>query len=83
MGNDIDSMLKAARQALGGDEKRLNEAAKYNPSLAKLISSMKPEEAKKLMSILNDPEESKRLLATPQAQKLMDSLRRQKGNLNG
>lgn len=66
----LRAMLKQAAGKLGMSENKLMQNAQ-NGKLAQSLGSTHNEALKKALS---DPEEAKRLLSTPQAQKLMQML---------
>ncbi len=66
----LRAMLKQAAGKLGMSENELMQNAQ-NGKLAQSLGSTHNEALKKALS---DPEEAKRLLSTPQAQKLMQML---------
>ena len=54
-----------------------------NGQLDALLANMKPQDAKRLQEILNNPALAKQILNTPQAQKLVRRFAQQGGNGNG
>lgn len=63
---------------LGGAGNNLGSIAEKNPQLASLLSKLSDSDKQKLQQVLNDPEQTRRILATPQAQNLLRSLQTQK-----
>lgn len=64
---------------LGGAGNNLGSIAEKNPQLAGLLAKLSDSDKQKLQQVLNDPEQTRRILATPQAQSLLRSLQTQKG----
>ena len=66
----LRAMLKQAAGKLGMSENELMQ----NAQNGKLVQSLGSTHNEALKKALSDPEEAKRLLSTPQAQKLMQML---------
>ncbi|MCH5354118.1 MAG: hypothetical protein J1E06_11740 [Acutalibacter sp.] len=73
-GAQLEALLKITSQRLGTTPEQLKQAAQ-NGSLSGLVGQ---NEGAALQKVLNDPEAAKKLLSSPQAQKLFQML--QKGN---
>ncbi len=59
------------------EEKRndqLEQAARRNPAVAKALSGLSAEDMAKLRAVLADPEQTRRILATPAAQQMLQKL---------
>lgn len=67
----LHAMLRQAAAKLGMSEEQLLQSAK-NGDLARQLGEGQPNDA--LHRALSDPNEAQRLLATPQAQKLLQML---------
>lgn len=61
----------------GADRMVLDNAAAKNPQIASMLSKLSPADKQKLQNVLSDPEQTRRILATPQAQALLRSLQSQ------
>ena len=73
--NDMNAVIEAASEAVGADRSGLDKIIKNDPQAAKLLSRLKPDDIRKLQQVINDPEKTKALLSSPQAQKLISSLK--------
>lgn len=76
MNNNVDSMLEAVSSKLGITPQRLKEAMqKGDISIA--LEKMSEKDAKKLKSILGNPELIKKMMKSAQAQELKKSMKNQ------
>ncbi len=50
---------------------RLSEAARSSPAVAQALSGLSPQDMEKLRAVLNDPEQTRKILATPMAQQML------------
>lgn len=76
MNNNIDSLLDTVSKKLGITPQKLREAMqKGNLSIA--LQNMPEKDAKKLKSILGNPELIKKMMNTAQAQELKRSMKKQ------
>lgn len=76
MNNNVDSMLEAVSSKLGITPQRLKEAMqKGDISIAR--EKMPEKDAKKLKSILGNPELIKKMMKSAQAQELKKSMKNQ------
>lgn len=76
MNNNVDSMLEAVSSKLGITPQRLKEAMqKGDISIA--LEKMLEKDAKKLKSILGNPELIKKMMKSAQAQELKKSMKNQ------
>ena len=55
---------------------RLEEAVRSDPRIEALLAKLSPQEAERLGRVIADPVETKRLLSSPQAQRIMEALRK-------
>ena len=62
----------------GADRKTLDGIAEKNPQIAGMLSKLSASDKQRLQQVLSDPEQTRRILATPQAQALLRSLQAQK-----
>ncbi len=72
---EVDSMLNQAAAISGGSREGLDKLIGENPQVAKLLSRMTPDDVRRLQQIINDPQKARSILATPQAQSLISSLK--------
>lgn len=73
MDNDrLESLLKLTAQRLGTSPEALKQAAQ-NGTLSNMLGNTG--ESAAVQKVLSDPDAAKKLLATPQAQKLLQLLR--------
>jgi len=70
--SELDRLIKQASGAVK-DPEELKRAAK-SQSVEKVLQGLKPEQARKLQSVLADDAEVKRLLSTPAAQEMLKKL---------
>ena len=71
--DQINEVLDQVSGRLGADSGKLKDAVN-NDSLDKFLGNLKPADAKKLQSVLNDKAETERLLNSPQARMLLKRL---------
>lgn len=69
----INSMIDQLSQRLNADSKDVR-AALEKGNLDKVLQNMNHSQAEKISRILSDPEESKKVLSSPQAQALIKKL---------
>lgn len=65
-----DEILKIASQKLGVDSKTIKNAAK-SEKREQLLKNLSDSDKQKVSKVLNDPELTKKLLSSPQAQSLL------------
>lgn len=76
MNNNIDSLLDTVSKKLGITPQKLREAMQKG-DLSIALQNMPEKDAKKLKSILGNPELIKKMMNTAQAQKLKRSMKKQ------
>ncbi len=69
----INSMINQLSLRLNADSTQVKEALQKG-NLDKVLMNMDQKQAEKISRILSDPEESKKVLSTPQAQALIKKL---------
>lgn len=69
----LEALLKVTAGRLGTTPQALKNAAQ-NGELAQLLNGANSAESAATQRVLNDPEAAKKLLSTPQAQKLLQML---------
>lgn len=69
----INSLIDMLSERLNADSSQVREALQKG-NLDKVLQNMNPAQAQKIGDILSDPEESKKVLSTPQAQALIKKL---------
>ena len=69
----INSLINQLSQRLNADSTQVKEALQKG-NLDKVLMNMDQKQAQKISSILSDPEASKKVLSTPQAQALIKKL---------
>lgn len=69
----INSLIEQLSQRLNTDSGEV-KAALQKGNLDKVLMNMDQKQAQKIGQILNDPEQSKKILSTPQAQALIRKL---------
>ncbi|MFI3324542.1 MAG: hypothetical protein R3Y35_00030 [Clostridia bacterium] len=69
--NQLENLLKIASQRLGTTPEALKQAAE-NGTMNNLVGGK--HESEMISKVLSDPEAAKKLLSTPQAQKLLKML---------
>lgn len=77
-GNNVDSgrlesLLKITAERLGSTPEALKQAAQ-NGTLSEMLGNVPGSESAAMQKVLSDPDAAKKLLATPQAQKLLQML---------
>jgi len=50
---------------------KLDAAAQSNPAIARALSGLSAQDMAKLRAVLADPEQTRRILATPEAQQML------------
>lgn len=73
MSNNVDSMLEAVSKKLGITPQRLKEAMQKG-DLSIALENMPEKDAKKLKSILGNPEMIKKMMNSTKAQELKKSM---------
>ena len=76
MNNNIDSLLDTVSKKLGITSQKLREAMQKG-DLSIALQNMPEKDAKKLNSILGNPELIKKMMNTAQAQELKRSMKKQ------
>lgn len=76
MNNNIDSLLDTVSKKLGITPQKLREAMQKG-DLSIALQNMPEKDAKKLKSILGNPELIKKMMNTAQAQELKKSMKKQ------
>lgn len=69
----LESLLKITADRLGSTPEALKKAAQ-NGTLSDMLGNMSGSESAAMQKVLSDPDAAKKLLATPQAQKLLQML---------
>ncbi len=69
----INSLINMLSERLNADSSQVKDALQKG-NLDKVLQNMNPAQAQKIGAILSDPEESKKVLSTPQAQALIKKL---------
>ncbi len=69
----INSLINMLSERLNADSSQVRDALQKG-NLDKVLQNMNPAQAQKIGAILSDPEESKKVLSTPQAQALIKKL---------
>lgn len=69
----LESLLKITAQRLGSTPEELKRAAQ-DGTLSKLLGNAGGSESAAMQKVLSDPDAAKKLLSTPQAQKLIQML---------
>lgn len=69
----MKSMIEMLSQRLNAEPEQVKEALEKG-KLDKVLMNMDSKQAQKISSILSDPEQSRKVLATPQAQALIKKL---------
>lgn len=70
---NAESLLKSVANKLGKTPKELEKATKEG-NIENLLGNLKQEDAQKIKKILSDKGMANKILATPQAQKLIQKL---------
>lgn len=71
--NNINNMLGNLSHQLGVSQSRLEDAAKSG-DIKEILKNTDSKSAKRIESVLNDPEKAKQILNSPQAQALLKLL---------
>ncbi|NBJ89093.1 hypothetical protein [Acutalibacter sp. 1XD8-36] len=69
----LEALLKITAQRLGSTPEALKKAAQ-DGTLSQLLGNASPGDSAAMQKVLSDPDAAKKLLATPQAQKLIQML---------
>lgn len=69
----INSLINQLSQRLNADSTQVKEALERG-NLDKVLMNMDQKQAQKISDILSDPEQSKKVLSTPQAQAIIKKL---------
>ncbi len=69
----LESLLKITAQRLGSTPEALKKAAQ-DGTLSQMLGNASPGDSAAMQKVLSDPDAAKKLLATPQAQKLLQML---------
>ena len=69
----LESLLKITADRLGSTPEALKQAAQ-NGTLSDMLGNVPGSESAAMQKVLSDPDAAKKLLATPQAQKLLQML---------
>lgn len=69
----MNSLIEMLSQRLNSNPQQVKEALEKG-KLDKVLMNMDSQQAQKISSILSDPEQSKKILSTPQAQALIKKL---------
>lgn len=75
--NQLEALLKLTAQRMGTTPDALKAAAE-NGDLSRMIGNMDQNQSAAMQKVLTDPDAAKKLLSTPQAQKLLQMF--QQGN---
>lgn len=67
----LEALLKLTAQRLGTTPQALKEAAQ-NGDLSGMVGNLEPSQNQAMQRALTDPDAAKKLLSTPQAQKLLE-----------
>lgn len=71
--NQLEKLLQVTAQRMGTTPEDLKTAAQ-NGDLSRMMGNMGAKESAAMQKVLTDPEAAKKLLSTPQAQKLLELL---------
>ncbi len=69
----MNSLIEMLSQRLNADKTQVKDALEKG-KLDKVLMNMDSKQAQKISAILSDPEQSKKVLSTPQAQALIKKL---------
>ncbi len=69
----INSLINQLAQRLNADKSQV-ESAVQKGNIDKLLRNMDSSKAQKISEILNDPEQSQKILSSPQAQAIIKKL---------
>ncbi len=67
-------MLEKISEAIGKSPEETEKTLNKNPKLKMLLSNMSEQDAQKLMEILGNKESITKILSTPQAKTLLESM---------
>ncbi len=76
--SQLEALLKVASQRLGTTSEALKQAAQ-NGDFSHMVGNMNQSESAAMQKVLTDPEAAKKLLSSPQAQKLFQMLQKKDG----
>lgn len=68
--NQLEALLKLTAQRMGTTPEALKQAAE-NGDLSRMMGNMDQNQSAAMQKVLTDPDAAKKLLSTPQAQKLL------------
>ena len=68
--NQLEALLKLTAQRMGTTPEALKQAAQ-NGDLSRMMGNMDQNQSAAMQKVLNDPEAAKKMLSSPQAQKLL------------
>ena len=68
--NQLEALLKLTAQRMGTTPEALKQAAE-NGDLSKMMGNMDQTQSAAMQKVLTDPDAAKKLLSSPQAQKLL------------
>ncbi len=69
----LEALLKITAQRLGSTPEALKKATQ-DGTLSQMLGNASPGDSAAMQKVLSDPDAAKKLLATPQAQKLLQML---------
>lgn len=73
MPQDMEKYLREVAKQTGADPAKMRDSLEKG-DMAGVLKGLKPEDARKLQSVLSDKETTNRILSSPQAQELMKKL---------
>lgn len=73
--NQLERLLQVTAGRLGTTPEALKQAAQ-NGDLSRMMNGMNQNESAAMQKVLGDPEAAKKLLSSPQAQKLLQMFRK-------
>lgn len=76
--NQLENLLQTTAKRMGTTPEALKSAAQKG-DLSQMMGNMGAKESAAMQKVLTDPEAAKKLLSTPQAQKLLNLLGGNKG----
>lgn len=68
--SELDNLLKTLSSRLGAKPEELKSAAQKG-NINNIVKGLSPSDAEKIQKVLSDKEASKKILSSPQAQKLL------------
>lgn len=74
----LEALLKLAAQRMGTTPEALKTAAQ-NGDLSRMMGGMDQNQSAAMQKVLSDPDAAKKLLSTPQAQKLLQMFQKNGG----